>query len=248
MRDERIWEAIAVPGERDRAECETRTSRLRRLVLLRPGSTNGPRERGDPSLSGAGRREIEGLRHHWEWAERVLASPLRRALETASILCRAGEVGVDPRLRPLERGRFAGLSSEELHAADPILFEDWASGSDDAAFPFGETRQALRTRVEHALAELCSGPHASILIVSHRDVIRTIVAALAGARLPPGRPGIAELALVTRDGDDRWRLGRRSSDPAPLQSALERTGLRGDGDPWDERHVAPLELRLDPAR
>jgi broad specificity phosphatase PhoE len=222
----------------------TRT-RLCRLLLVRAGSTQGPRERDDPALSDAGRREIAALRRHWEWADHVVASPLQRAHESASILCRNRAFDVDPRLRPVERGRYAGLAPEELQAQDPVVFEEWAAGDDHAAFPHGETRCEFRLRVRDALAALASRPEASVLVVAHRDGIREIAAALAGAALPAGRPAVAELALLTRDADGRWRPGRRSSDPPPLRSELERTGLSGVGDPWDGDHVGSLELRID---
>jgi len=223
---------------------EART-RLCRLLLVRAGGAAGPREDGDPALSDAGRREIAALRRHWEWADRVVASPLRRALESASVLCRDRAFDVDPRLRPIERGRYAGLAPEELRAEDPVVFEEWVAGEDDAAFPHGETRREFRLRVRAVLAELASRPEASVLVVAHRDGIREIAAALAGAPLPAGRPAVAELALLTRDVDGRWRPGRRSSDPPPLRSELERTGLSGGGDPWDGDHVGSLELRID---
>jgi len=183
--------------------------------------------------------------HGWEWADHVVASPLRRARESASVLCRDHAYDVDPRLRPVERGRYAGLVPEELRAEDPVGFEEWVAGDDDAAFPHGETRREFGLRVSDALAALASGPHASVLVVGHRDGIREIASALAGAALPAGRPAVAELALLTRDADGRWRLGRRSSDPPPLRSELERTGLSGGSDPWDGRHVGSLELRID---
>ena len=218
-------------------------TRLCRLLLVRAGSTQGPREQGDPALSDAGSREIAALRRHWEWADHVVASPLRRARESASILCRGRAFDVDPRLRPVERGRYAGLAPEELRAEDPVAFEEWVAGSDDAGFPHGETRREFRLRVRDALAALASRPEASVLVVAHRDGIREIAAALAGAALPAGRPVVAELALLTRDADGRWRPGRRSSDPPPLRSELERTGLSGGADPWDGDHVGSLELR-----
>jgi len=233
-----------MPVEASAGAVEVRSG-LCRLLLVRAGSTQGPRERGDPELSDAGRREIAALRRHWEWADRVVASPLRRARESASILCRGRRFDVEPRLRPIERGRYAGLAPEELRAEDPVLFEDWAAGRDDAAFPHGETRREFRLRVRDALAALESGPHVSVLVALHRDGIREIAAALAGAPLPAGRPAVAELALLTRDADSRWRLGRRSSDPPPWRSELERTGLSGGSDLWDGRHVGSLELRID---
>jgi broad specificity phosphatase PhoE len=223
----------------------TAPTRLCRLLLVRAGSTQGPREQGDPAISDAGRREIAALRRHWEWADHVVASPLRRARESARILCRDRAFDVDPRLRPIERGRYAGLAPEALRAEDPVVFEEWVAGSDDAAFPHGETRREFRLRVREAFAALASGLHASVLVIGHRDGIREIAAALTGAPLPAGRPAVAELALMTRGADGRWRPGRRSSDPPPLRSELERTGLSGVGGRWDGDHVGSLELRTD---
>jgi broad specificity phosphatase PhoE len=220
-----------------------RPGRLRRLVLVRAGAAAGPREIGDPPLSERGRAQIEALRRRWEWAERVVSSTRRRARESALLLSRGGPVELDPDLAPLDRGRFAGLSPEDLRAADPASFEDWRRGREDFAFPEGEPLGAFRARVDRALARLQAGPWYSVLVVAHRDTIRQIAEILAARSLPPERPRIGELALVTRGGDGRWHLGRRSSDPEPLRSPLERTGLLEGDDLLDDRHVAPLELR-----
>jgi hypothetical protein len=52
------------------------------------------------------------------------------------------------------------------------------------------------------------------------------------------------MALATRRSESSWALGRRSSDPDPLRSPLEREGLSGCGEPFRERHVAALEVRI----
>lgn len=100
-------------------------------------------------------------------------------------------------------------------------------------------------RVAEALSVLASGGAASVLVVADGELIRQAVVVLAGVELPEGRPEPGEMVVTTRDVTGRFRLGRRSSDPPPLRSALEREGLSGPPEARGvEQHVAKLELDL----
>jgi broad specificity phosphatase PhoE len=190
---------------------------LRRIVLVRAGAAEGPaRERVDAidaPLSDAGRSAIRERLRHWEWADAVVSSPLRRARQSAQILAREAPIGLLPELAARRRGD-----------ESPIDFE---------------------ARVRRALVALARGRSISPLVVTHGSVIREIVAQLADAPIPDGRPHPAEMVLLTRTRGGKFRLGRRSSDPEPLRSPLERHGLSGSGsgDGEPERHVAHLEIR-----
>ena len=221
---------------------------VRRILWVRAGRALA-HERGqlvgiaDPPLSERGRAEVEALRHHWEWADFVCASPSRRARESAAILAPTARVELEPAFGPTSYGSWQGLDLETIRARDPIAYADYEAGTAPAP-PDGESAEALRARVARGLARLLALAHLSPLVVSHAEVIREVAWRLAGARLPRGRPRPAEMLLLTRAPSGAFRLGRASSDPDPLRSPLEREGLSSDEDEIAERHIGHLELRL----
>lgn len=224
----------------------------RRILLLRAGTT-AAHEAGclvggaDPPLSPLGRAQVAERRHQWEWADVVVVSPSRRARESAAILAAAAQVTIEPAFAPLDLGRWQGLRSELVAQRDPIAFADWQAGSPLAQPPGGEALSSFRIRVADGVARLLRNGRVSPLVVSHGEVIREIVALLSGELLARGRPAPSELALLTRGARDRFHLGRNSSDPEPLRSALERCGLSGVGEWRPERHIGHFELRTEGA-
>jgi broad specificity phosphatase PhoE len=221
--------------------------RLRRLLLVRAGSTSA-HEAGrwvgslDPPLCAVGRAQLRARRRHWEWADGVVASPLQRAYQSATLLVGHHAVPLDTGLRARDYGSWQGLRIDEIRARDPIAFADWQAEDESSGIPGAEPLLAFRGRVSEAIGRIARTGAVSLLAVTHGDVIREIVLALTGGRLPADRPRPGELVLLTRTGEAPFRLGRESSDPPPLRSCLERTGLSGSG-PWlPERHIGTLEL------
>lgn len=146
------------------------------------------------------------------WAHaRVVASPLRRAQDTARALW--AEVETDPRLTELDWGDWEGRVGADL-LADPTSgfrpVEEWGW---DARPPGGESPREAWERVAPLLAELARDGRPTVL-VAHRGLMRVILARAwrwdfdrpepfeirRGALLPlrlgpdgaPGAPGPAE--------------------------------------------------------
>src|SRR4029450_9443708 len=117
---ERAWRSWHVDCCRRGREAErvALSGRLRRLVFVRAGDAAGPREPGDPPLSEQGGGPREGGPRRWGWGGRG-----GRVVRVASALVPAGGSGRVGRrcllvpqpaaLAPIDRGRFAGMSSEE---------------------------------------------------------------------------------------------------------------------------------------
>jgi broad specificity phosphatase PhoE len=195
-------------------------ARLNHLLLVRHGETVGNSSvrfhgRGDVALSEHGRAQMREVRDTLagEWFDLVVASPLRRSWEGARIVSGGAPVRVDDDLREIDFGRWEGMTAEEIEASDPILYRDWQEGAPGFVFPGGEPRKDLEERVHRALDRLLASGARSALMVLHKGPIRAIGARLLGEPLPQGEPGLGGTVELGRTAADRWRLGRRSSEP-----------------------------------
>jgi broad specificity phosphatase PhoE len=151
-----------------------------RLLLVRHGAT-GWNEQGlclgrrDIPLSPTGRRQAELLGRALEGQrfDRVFASPLARAVETARLL------GHEPELLPdlleIDRGAWEGLGPEGIRARDPDLHARWYADPTGLAMPSGESFAHLLERARRALA-LLEGAGSSVLAVGHKATNRVLIA------------------------------------------------------------------------
>jgi probable phosphoglycerate mutase len=110
----------------------------------------------------------------------VYASPLRRALETATPLAvhRKLVPVVHEGLREIDFGEVEGSRYEEVEESSPGLFRSWMSDPTGVSFPGGESFAELRLRVLAAAEEIRERHRGSaVALVAHGGVTRVIVAA-----------------------------------------------------------------------
>lgn len=199
----------------------------RRLLLVRHGETDGVSSQrfhgsNDVELSESGLARMRELatRLDGEVIDRVVASPLRRSWRAAWILARGRPVILESDFREIHFGRWEGLTTEEIAASDPILYEDWQSRKEGFEFPNGEPRAEFRGRVERGLERLLASPARGALLVAHKGVIRAILDRLVkGHDLERERPLLGEMIGISRDPNGTWFLGRRSSNPPALEGS-----------------------------
>jgi alpha-ribazole phosphatase len=159
-----------------------------RLTVVRHGSTawnEAGRYQGwgDPPLSERGRGEAERLRVRLagERFDRVVASDLRRARETAEIALPGAEVETDARLRELHFGAWEGLTWAECTARDGDLLTRWTEDPLSCAPPEGEETRAFEARLAAALGDLPES--GEVLWVVHAGVIHAALARWLGVPL-----------------------------------------------------------------
>jgi probable phosphoglycerate mutase len=112
--------------------------------------------------------------------EAVYASPLRRALETATPLAvhRKLVPVVHEGLREIDFGEIEGSRYEEVEENSPGLFRSWMSDPTGVSFPGGESFADLRLRVLAATEEIRARHRGrGVALVAHGGVTRAIVAA-----------------------------------------------------------------------
>lgn len=147
--------------------------------------------RSDIPLTEAGREAARALAARLgEWSfDKVLVSPLRRALETCE-LCGLGAGAQErPDLMEWDYGDYEGLTSPQIleHRPDWNLWRDGCPG--------GESPERVGARADRAIAELRGNP-TTVAVFSHGHMLRVL-----GARwieLSPGhgaRLGLSTAAL-----------------------------------------------------
>lgn len=112
----------------------------------------------------------------------IYSSPVLRARQTAEILATAVRlpVRVDRGLTEINVGEWVGRFWREL--TDDLVRRNFYSNPQDSRPPGGETLREVQTRVvsfvEGAMAEALStsGDTGPLLLVSHADVVRAIIA------------------------------------------------------------------------
>jgi len=135
------------------------------LILTRHGRTPA----GDVMLGGQldvplapeGRAQAQALSERLAGVriDRIISSPMLRALETAQTLAAGRPIEVDQRLRELDYGQWEGLAYAEIEARDPDLRARWENDPATTHSPGGEcgndvAGRALRFLVDVISAEL----------------------------------------------------------------------------------------------
>lgn len=109
----------------------------------------------------------------------VFCSPLKRCVETASILT-LNNISLHKNLREISFGEWEGLSYKEIQKKDPDLFLKWGKLERDFSFPGGESFGHFLSRVESFFDLLSKSPEESVIILSHGGVIRYLMSLFMG--------------------------------------------------------------------
>lgn len=204
------------------------------LLLVRHGQSEGNVERLiqgqlDKPLTELGRTQATAVAERLKaegGADRIIASPLARALDTAEAIGRALDLPVTPddRLMEYDFGESSGLTIVEALERNP----GWRFWSDDGSgpsLPGEEGMTAFDARVAEALAELMAldgrtvaVTHGGVVMAALNVALRmhgAVEASHRRARFPIKNCGITEL-----DSDAEGRLiVRRHNDACHLPAS-----------------------------
>ena len=182
------------------------------MTLVRHGETVGESSiryhgRNDVVLSQKGRTQAEALKESLVLdVDCVVASPLARAWQTATILMPERSIEIEDSFAEIDFGRWEGLTREEIAVLDPALFEVWQERPLEVEFPEGERKADFKRRVEGGLQRLLELPAESILVVAHKGVVRGIAEGLTGDVLRDAIPDLGEAVAVRLQEDGKWVL------------------------------------------
>jgi broad specificity phosphatase PhoE len=159
------------------------------LIVARHGETAWNVERvfrgtADVDLNEIGVRQAELLGKYlsnWE-LEAICSSPLRRALDTASIVARYQKVavGIAEGLTDLDYGKWQSLPEQEVKRLYPALLNEWHGNPHKVRMPGGESLEDVRRRAIDVVDSILTRHHGNVLLVSHRVVIKVLVCYLLG--------------------------------------------------------------------
>jgi broad specificity phosphatase PhoE len=201
----------------------------RRLYLMRHGAVSyfGPDGRplppDDVSLNEKGRAQAGAAAETLEDAvfDRVLASNLPRAIETARIMAPEHEVEEWPELREIQGGRLGAIPEAELESAFVHAFRGIVP--DGSQFLGGESIGELWDRVLPALERLLADDWDTALAVLHGGVNRAILSwALTGRRLFLGAFEQSAGCVNVLDVGEEWIVRAVNVAPLDLVHAASR--------------------------
>jgi probable phosphoglycerate mutase len=169
------------------------------MYLVRHGETEWSRARRhtgrtDVPLNEVGEAEAKALGQHLRGLEvdRVLSSPLARAVDTARLAGFGDRLETTDALLEFDYGDYEGLTTPQIRASRPgwDLFRDGCPG--------GETVEAAAARARALLAELAAADGRALLF-SHGHQLRILTACYLG--MPPETArhlflGTASLSVV----------------------------------------------------
>jgi broad specificity phosphatase PhoE len=163
------------------------------IVLVRHASTawSGVRYCGisDPPLSSTGRAEARrlasALARELPPDVRVVSSPSRRAVATASAIAaaaRSAGVELDERWREADVGLAEGRTFDELSAIAPEVAAALAAGELEIDWPGGESNALLAARIAGAWSDLLAEGR-PVVVVTHAGPFMHAWALATGRRL-----------------------------------------------------------------
>ncbi|MEJ7928931.1 histidine phosphatase family protein [Ramlibacter sp. AN1015] len=116
----------------------------------------------------------------------IYSSPQPRTLQTAQPIAeRLGlSVGLAPEFDEIDFGAWTGQAFEALRVQEPQAWARWCDRRSQATPPGGEPFAQVPLRAAAGLARLAAAhPGQNLLLVSHADVIRAVLAAHLGIPL-----------------------------------------------------------------
>jgi probable phosphoglycerate mutase len=184
-------------------------------------------------LNARGRREADWLRERFRSVavDALITSPLERSLETAGPI--AAALGLAPEIEPalgeMSFGEWTGRSFEELEEVP--AWRAFNTCRSVTPVPGGETMLQTQVRAVAALERLRERHgDGSVVVVSHGDVLRAVVAHYLGLCIDLLRRFMIEPASITTlhvapDGATLVRL----NDSPPVFETLESPVFRNGG-------------------
>jgi broad specificity phosphatase PhoE len=191
------------------------------ITLLRHGESAGNAEniyqgKHDYPLTDNGRLQARLLAERWQAEgkrfDRIIASPLLRAWETAQIVAEhlPTEIEPDPNWMERDFGKLSGLNADQAEVQYP---RPAYIGLYDPVAVTGETQWELYLRAGRAVQDLLNRPPGAYLVTSHGGILNMAMHAILGVAPFPDYQGpyfhfrnTAFTTLIFTPSRHAWRL------------------------------------------
>lgn len=161
-----------------------------RVLLIRHGATVLSAEdrfagATDVELSDEGRSQARSLGERLADADlaAIYASPMRRTIETSTLVAGSHPLAIEtrPGLREINHGRWEQLTRQEVERRFPEEYANWEADPFTFAPEGGESGLAVMARALPVLREIVVA-HAgkTVAVVSHKATIRLVLCSLLG--------------------------------------------------------------------
>ncbi len=161
-----------------------------RVLLIRHGATVLSAEdrfagSTDVLLSDEGRAQATALGERLADAElaAVYASPMKRTVETASLIAAPHKLGLttDAGLREIDHGRWEQLTRREVEARFPEEYSNWEADPFTFAPEAGESGLSVMARALPVVRRIVvAHTGKTVAVVSHKATIRLVLCSLLG--------------------------------------------------------------------
>lgn len=160
---------------------------MKKIYLIRHGETESNRKgvfrgRLDIPLSRNGREQAADLKRYFENIpiDVVYTSPLQRAVETAETVFPGHTPVKEKGLNNLDLGEWSGMEKRVVTERFPGMWEDWVKRPESIRFPGGERLDDVRQRSRLFFERIIDAEAETIAAVSHRSVVKVMIAAAVG--------------------------------------------------------------------
>lgn len=157
-----------------------------RLYLIRHGETE-LNQRGcyygitDAGLNPSGIEQAELLAKALREItfDKVIVSPLRRAVDTASLICpdKKYEMQTEERLQEQHFGIFEGMTAKEIMESYPEEWKEWNGNFYEHRISGGESFKDVRERIDSWVQEQGEQKE-NVLVVAHKGTLGHLLASL----------------------------------------------------------------------
>lgn len=141
----------------------------------------------DTELSMRGTKQAQALAQRFERTSlsRVIASPLKRTMQTATIVALNKHlvVQVEPQIIETNHGEWEGKHRDAIKKSWPWIYRKWTRFPSATKFPQGEHFLETQKRVLRWWQLFCQTVDTDTLVVSHDNIIRIIVARVLNRKL-----------------------------------------------------------------
>jgi len=132
----------------------------------------------------------------------IFSSPARRCLQTAEIIrkatCLETTVKIERAFAETDYGKFEGLNVAQIRERYPHLIDNWMYHPSRVTFPEGESFQQVQKRACGRFANLTYKNTGTVIIITHVDVIKLIVARVLQIQIDSKRYFCINNGSVTR--------------------------------------------------